>query len=82
MATIENRINKIEKSLTPKQAIVAWMEEAHRFNSLSEYAVWSAGRPEEEPTDLQRLAQRVEIAVRDRMKGEHKVRVKGPFDPQ
>jgi hypothetical protein len=75
MATIENRINKIEKSLTPKQAIVGWMEEAHRFNSLSEYAVWSAGRPEEEPTDLKRLTQRVEIAVRDRMKGEHEVRV-------
>jgi hypothetical protein len=36
---------------------------------------WSAGRPEEEPTDLKRLTQRVEIAVRDRMKGEHEVRV-------
>jgi hypothetical protein len=51
------------------------MKEAHQFNSLSEYAVWSAGRPEEEPTDLKRLTQRVEIAVRDRMKGEHEVRV-------
>jgi hypothetical protein len=75
MATTENRIDKIEKSLTPRQAIVVWMKEAHQFNSLSEYAVWSAGRPEEEPTDLKRLTQRVEIAVRDRMKGEHEVRV-------
>src|ERR1035437_2672999 len=69
MGTTENRMDKIAKSLTPKQAVIASMEEAHRFESLSEYALVTVERPEE-VTDFAALIEQVEFGVRDRMKGE------------
>ena len=69
MGTTENRMDKIAKSLTPKQAVIAWMEEAHRFESLSEYALVTVERPEE-VTDFAALIEQVEFGVRDRMNGE------------
>ena len=62
-------MDKIAKSLTPKQAVIASMEEAHRFESLSEYALVTVERPEE-VTDFAALIEQVEFGVRDRMKGE------------
>ena len=69
VGTTENRMDKIAKSLTPKQAVIASMEEAHRFESLSEYALVTVERPEE-VTDFAALIEQVEFGVRDRMKGE------------
>jgi hypothetical protein len=51
MTTIKRRLDNIDKSLTPRQALLAWIAEAHRFSSLSEYAVWLA----EQPNDFQPL---------------------------
>ena len=31
------RIEKLESGLTPKQAILLWVQEAHAFNTIEEY---------------------------------------------
>ncbi len=67
MATTRSRLEKIENSLTAKQAIILWMGEAHKFGTLYEYVTWVANHPEERPP-LNRLSEQVEIAVRKRMK--------------
>lgn len=74
MATNRHRLDQIAESLTPKQAVIASMEEANQFESLSEYAVWLAERLKE-PTILRTLTQRVETGTRNRMKGEPAAKV-------
>ena len=31
------RVEKLETGLTPKQAILLWLQEAHAFNTIEEY---------------------------------------------
>ncbi len=69
MAAAKARMDAIAKSLTPQQAVIAWMQEAHQFDSVFEYVVWSTERPEQ-ATNLESLIERVEIATRDRWNGE------------
>jgi|SRR5208282_735806 len=69
MATSKGRLDKIAESLTPKQAVIAWIEEANQFESLSEYLLWLAERLKN-PASLRTLTQRVEIGIRHRMQGE------------
>lgn len=70
MATSKGRLDKIAESLTPKQAVIAWMEEAHsKFATKEEYLAWLGKHPEE-PLPLERLTEQVETAIRKRMKGE------------
>ncbi len=68
MATIKSRLDKIENSLTPKQAVVAWMEEAHKFATPDDYVDWLAKHPGEQ-LPLNRLADQVELATYKWMKG-------------
>ena len=49
MATTKSRLEKIENSLTPKQAILAWVHEAHKFTTLDDYGAWLAKHPEQRP---------------------------------
>lgn len=34
---IKGRVEKLESGLTPKQAILMWLQEAHAFNGIEEY---------------------------------------------
>lgn|GEM_PF-3944211 len=63
--TVKSRLDEIENSLNPKQSMIAWMEEAHKFATLDEYGAWAA----KHYPPLNRLADRVEIAICKRMKG-------------
>lgn len=38
MTTAKRRIDKLETGLTPKQAILLWLQEAHAFDTIEEYA--------------------------------------------
>ena len=75
MGTPEKRIDKIAKSLTPKQALIVWMEEAHKFESLDKYAIQVIERPEDFP-HLGDIVEQVELAVLDRTQGEPEEKVR------
>lgn len=64
MATIKRRLDNIDRSLTPTQAILAWITEAHRFSSLSEYGSWLAEQPND-PQPLHRLLHQAAAAIFD-----------------
>ncbi|HZA25943.1 MAG TPA: hypothetical protein VFA32_25690, partial [Dehalococcoidia bacterium] len=37
MTTSKRRLDKLQVSLTPKQAILLWMEEAHQYDTMEQY---------------------------------------------
>ena len=69
------RMDKIEESLTPEQAVIAFLEEANQFESIREYAVW-LGERLKDPTKFRTLAIRVGNGIRQRMQGEPEQKVK------
>ncbi len=38
MTTGKRRIEKLETGLTPEQAFLLWLQEAHSFHGIKEYA--------------------------------------------
>ncbi len=59
------RIKKLEteSSLTPKQIILLWFQEAHAFNSIEEYARYLKTQPDSAaPIDM--LTRKVEESVK------------------
>src|SRR6266851_1025437 len=69
MGTNKQRLAKVEHSLTPKQAVLLWMEEAHKLGSMHKYALSLKGQPDG-AFPLIKLPKQVESAVRDSMKGQ------------
>jgi hypothetical protein len=63
------RLDRIEGSLTPKQAFLLWLEEARAHESFSAYVLSMRGQPIEQHP-YRRLPRQVEQAVRDRCKAE------------
>ncbi|MCZ7662722.1 MAG: hypothetical protein M5U22_07205 [Thermoleophilia bacterium] len=68
MSGKKRRLEKIEASLTPQQAVLLWMEEAHKFGSLMDYARWLVEQPEE-CYPLIKVPGQVQQALRAAMKG-------------
>ncbi len=48
MAKRERKLDDFEESLTPTQAAIRWMKEAHQFGSLREFALSRVGKPDTE----------------------------------
>src|SRR5688572_29696471 len=69
MTARKSRIDKLEHSLTPKEAAILWMEEAHKIESLPAYASSLIGKPNA-AFPLYRLTEQVEADVRRRFKGD------------
>lgn len=67
----EKRLNKVQTSLTPKQAAILWLEETVKFKNLGEYVEFLLGQSET-ARPLQRLPNQVDKAIRDAMKGRPK----------
>ena len=63
------RMDKLEGALTPRQAFLLWMGEAHGYGSLEDYARSIKGGPES-AWPLVRLPDQVTKAVEQAMKGE------------
>jgi len=74
MKANERRLTKIETSLTPTQAIVLWLEEAHQFDSFPAYASWLKDQPDS-AYPLHRLPHQVEQATLDALRGQPRERV-------
>ena len=69
MRSALKRLKTVEHSLTPKQAVILWMEEAHRFTNPYDYLKSLRDLPEAS-YPLPNLAQQIEDSVREAMKGE------------
>src|SRR5687767_13821448 len=68
MPSKRSRVEKLEHSLTPKEAAILWIEEAHAFPTLVAYAASLVGKPHSR-FPLFRLSEQVESAVRVRFQG-------------
>jgi hypothetical protein len=68
-ATVQRRIAKLEISLTPTQAVIRWLDEAHAFPSLDAYTRAMFSGPLV-PTPLDSVVHSVEAGIRESMKGQ------------
>ena len=64
----EKRIEKVQSSLTPKQAAILWLDELAKFPNLIEYVSHVHSLPPGN-APLERLPHQIEQAVRQSMKG-------------
>ena len=68
--TLATRIEKVEDhNLTPREAVILWMREAHAFDSLLDYGRWLMDQPDE-AYPLIRMPAQVVAAVRNQNKGQ------------
>jgi len=67
--TLAKRASDVEeKNLSPKEAVILWMQEAHQFDSLVSYGCWLAEQPLS-TYPLMRIPKQVAAAVRAQNKG-------------
>ena len=71
MTNRKQRMDKLETSLTPRQAVLLWMAEAHQFGTMEEYAQSLKDLPDS-AWPLPRLGNQVETSVKQSMKGRPK----------
>ena len=67
MTTGKRRIEKLEASLTPKQAFVRWLQDAHSFIGIKEYVKSLKDQPDD-AAPIPRLTDQVEEAIKQRLK--------------
>ena len=65
----KRRIEKLETGLTPKQAILLWLQEAHAFNTIEEYVRHLKTQPDS-AAPLNKLTAQVEEGVKQILKGQ------------
>jgi hypothetical protein len=68
VATIDTRLDKVETQLSPQQAVLLWLNEAHQYGSEKAYSETFRDTPFEE-YPLYRLPEQMKLAVRGAMKG-------------
>ena len=68
MTTAKRRIEKLESGLTPKQAILLWLQEAHAFNSIEEYVRHLKTQPDS-AAPLYKLTSQVSEGVKQTLRG-------------
>lgn len=64
----DRRLDKVEAALTPQQAVLHWMEEAHEHGSLLAYSLWLVDQADS-AYPLVKMPRQVADAVRKQMKG-------------
>src|SRR5664279_4561489 len=78
LMSFDKRIENMEGNLTPKEAVIYWMQEAHQCDSLLAYGRWLMDQPED-VYPLIRLPKQVVAAVRARNKGTPDLRLRDQF---
>ena len=68
MSSGNRRLDKLESNLTPKQAAVLWMAEAHQFQTLEEYAAHMKTQLDD-AWPLRRLGDQMRSSVEQALKG-------------
>ncbi|MFQ6028639.1 MAG: hypothetical protein ACE5Q6_14225 [Dehalococcoidia bacterium] len=74
MKSSKRRLDKIELHLTPRQAVLLWMEEAHQFGTLEEYAHHMKTQPDS-AWPLRRLGDQMAASVERALKGKPKAEI-------
>src|SRR5918992_3617103 len=69
MTSSKRRLDKLQVSLTPKQAILLWMEEAHQYDTMEQYARSLKGGPNS-AWPLATLPEQVAVGVQQALKGQ------------
>src|SRR5438552_3078312 len=72
--TRDQRLVRIQASLTPKQAVLLWLKEEHQGKTSSEYLRWMMERPTS-AAPRPRVQRQVVDAIRKAMKGQDPSRV-------
>lgn len=67
----DKRLEKLAGSLTPKQAVILWMQEAHQYDNLREYVRFLKDQPEG-AAPITRLSDQIDRSVRQAMRGQRK----------
>ena len=69
MTNRKRRVEKLETGLTPAQAILLWLHEAHSFHGIKEYARDPSDKPDSE-APIDKLTTQVADAVKQILKGQ------------
>lgn len=72
MGSGNRRLDKLESNLTPKQAALLWMAEAHKFDTLEGYALHMKNQPQS-AWPLRRLGDQMRVSVEQSRKGKPEV---------
>jgi len=67
MPSISSRLDEIGNSLTPKQAVIAWLEQALKFESFDDYCGWIV-RQSDDLFPTRSLRRQIEAFARPRIK--------------
>jgi hypothetical protein len=65
------RLDKVTKFLTPKQAVILWLQEIQEYRSVYEYIQFLRSQPES-AAPITRLTEQIDKAVRESMRGSPK----------
>jgi len=65
----DRRLAKLEGSLRPREAVLAWLADAQRYATINEYGRWIAAVPLE-AAPLSVIARQVDAAIRQDMRGQ------------
>jgi hypothetical protein len=66
--TLTKRLDALEDNLTPQEAVIRWLREAHEFGSSEVYGRWLIDQPDD-VYPLIRMPEQVVAAVRNQHKG-------------
>jgi len=66
---MDTRLDKVEKALTPKQAVILWLQEIQQNRNGWEYVQFLSGLPES-AAPIYRITKQISQAIRESMKGQ------------
>jgi hypothetical protein len=67
--TLNKRLDKIERLLTPKRAVILWLQEIQQYRNPEEYLQFLRGQPES-ARPLYKMTKQISESVRASMKGQ------------
>jgi len=73
--TLDRRLDNLEESLTPREAIICWLREVHEFGSYASYCRWLLDQPDD-ACPLIKLTSQARAGVKDNRKGTPEVLLK------
>jgi hypothetical protein len=65
---LSTRLDKLERNLSPREVAILWMQEAHQFDSTTDYVRWLLEQPHESHP-LPKMAKQMAAAAEVQLKG-------------
>ena len=67
--TLNKRLDKVERLLTPKQAVILWLQEIRQYRNALEYAQFLASQPSS-AAPIYKITKQINQTIRESMKGQ------------